>query len=264
MVSSDDGIHVPIERLLEAIDEQTLLVPVSHVIFRSSDINDAGAICERAHRVGAHVILDTFQSLGSGVPVDVQELQVDFACGGLLKWLCGGPGTAYLYVRPDLAKKLQPRFTGWLAHENPFAFEVGPTRYTQGPYRFLNGTPNIPGMYAALPGLKILREVGMERVREKSKRQTQRLVSLADRRGWQVNAPRDPERRGGTVAIDMPNSREVSDALLKRGILVDWRPSAGVRFSPHFYNQDEEIDFAIAAVDEILASMQAAPSRQSD
>ena len=264
MVSSDDGIHVPIERLLEAIDEQTLLVPVSHVIFRSSDINDAGAICERAHRVGAHVILDTFQSLGSGVPVDVQELQVDFACGGLLKWLCGGPGTAYLYVRPDLAKKLEPRFTGWLAHENPFAFEVGPTRYTQGPYRFLNGTPNIPGMYAALPGLKILREVGTERVREKSKRQTQRLVSLADRRGWKVNAPRDPERRGGTVAIDMPNSREVCDALLKRGILVDWRPGGGVRFSPHFYNQDEEIDFAIAAVDEILASMQAAPSRQSD
>jgi kynureninase len=263
MVSSDDGIHVPIERLLEAIDEQTLLVPVSHVIFRSSDINDARAICERAHRVGAHVILDTFQSLGSGVPVDVQELQVDFACGGLLKWLCGGPGTAYLYVRPDLAKKLEPRFTGWLAHENPFAFEVGPTRYTQGPYRFLNGTPNVPGMYAALPGLKILREVGMERVREKSKRQTQRLVSLADRRGWKVNAPRDPERRGGTVAIDMPNSREVCDALLKRGILVDWRPSAGVRLSPHFYNQDEEIDFAIAAVDEILANMRAAPSRQS-
>jgi kynureninase len=263
MISSDDGIHVPIEHLLEAIDEQTLLVPVSHVIFRSSHINDARAICERAHRVGAHVILDAFQSLGSGVRVDVQELQVDFACGGLLKWLCGGPGTAYLYVRPDLSKKLEPKFTGWLAHENPFAFEVGPNRYTQGPYRFLNGTPNVPGMYAALPGLKILREAGMERIREKSKRQTQRLVSLADRRGWKVNAPRDPEQRGGTVAIDMPNSREVGDALLKRGILVDWRPKAGVRLSPHFYNQDEEIDFAIAAVDEILASMPAAPARQS-
>jgi kynureninase len=260
MVSSGDGIEVPTERLLEAIDEETLLVPVSHVIFRSSYINDARAICERAHRVGAHVVLDTFQSLGSGVRVDVQELNVDFACGGSLKWLCGGPGTSYLYVRPDLSKKLEPKFTGWLAHENPFAFEVGPIRYTQGPYRFLNGTPNVPGMYAALPGLKILREVGMERVREKSKRHTERLVSLADLRGWKVNAPRDPELRGGTIAIDMPNSRDVCEALLKRGILVDWRPNAGVRFSPHFYNQDEELDFAIAAVDEILASLDVAPS----
>jgi kynureninase len=224
------------------------------VTFRSSYINDARAICERAHRKGAHVILDTFQSLGSGVPVDVQELQVDFACGGVLKWLCGGPGTAYLYVRPDLAKRLEPKFTGWLAHENPFAFEIGPIRYTQSPYRFLNGTPNVSGMYAALPGLKILREVSMNSIREKSKRQTERLLLLADRRGWRVNAPRDPERRGGTVAMDLPNSKEVCDALLKRGILVDWRPNAGVRISPHFYNLDEEIDFAVTAVDEILAS----------
>ncbi|HEX8872783.1 MAG TPA: aminotransferase class V-fold PLP-dependent enzyme [Candidatus Acidoferrum sp.] len=255
MVPTDDGIHVPTDRLLEAIDENTLLVPVSHVIFRSSCINDARAICEKAHRVGAHVILDTFQSLGSGVPVDVRGLEVDFVCGGLLKWLCGGPGTSYLYVRPDLAQRLEPKFTGWLAHENPFGFEVGATRYTQGPYRFLNGTPNVSAMYAALPGLKILRELDMKAVREKSTRQTERLISLAGRRGWKVNAPREPERRGGTVAIDMPHSREVCDALIKRRILVDWRPGAGVRFSPHFYNRDEEIDFAIASVEEILASM---------
>lgn len=260
MVPTDDGIHVPTERLLEAIDEETLLVPVSHVIFRSSYINDARAICEKAHRVGAHVILDTFQSLGSGVEVDVQELDVDFACGGVLKWLCGGPGTAYLYVLPDLARTLEPKFTGWLAHENPFGFEIGPIRYTQGPYRFLNGTPNVAAMYAAIPGLKILREAGMKSVREKSKRQTERLVSLADRYGWKVNAPRDPERRGGTVAIAMPNSKEVCEMLLKRDILVDWRPNAGVRISPHFYNQDEELDFAIAAVNEILGSMRVTAS----
>jgi len=255
MVPTDDGVHVPTERLLEAIDEETLLVPVSHVIFRSSYINDARAICEKARRVGAHVILDTFQSLGSGVPVDVQELNVDFACGGVLKWLCGGPGTAYLYVRPDLAQRLEPKFTGWLAHENPFGFEIGPTRYTQGPYRFINGTPNVAAMYGALPGLKILREVGMKNIREKSKRQTERLVALADRNGWKVSAPRDPERRGGTVAIEMPNSKEVCEMLLKRNILVDWRPNAGVRMSPHFYNRDEELDFAIEAVNEILGSM---------
>jgi kynureninase len=254
MVRAANGIEVPTDRLLDAINEETLIVPVSHVIFRSSYINDAQAICEKAHRVGAHVILDTFQSLGSGVPVDVQALNVDFACGGVLKWLCGGPGTAYLYVRPDLARKLEPKFTGWLAHENPFAFEIGPTRYTQGPYRFLNGTPNIPALYAALPGLKILRGLDMAAVREKSKRLTAGIISLAERRGWRVSAPRDPERRGGTVAVDMPHSKEVCAQLLDRGILVDWRPGAGVRISPHFYNKDEEIDFAFAAVDDILHS----------
>ena len=252
MVQTDNGIEVAIERLLDAIDEETLLVPVSHVIFRSSYINDAKAICEKARRVGAHVVLDAFQSLGSGVGVDVQALHVDFVCGGVLKWLCGGPGTAYLYVRPDLAAKLEPKFTGWLAHENPFAFEVGPMRYTQGPYRFLNGTPNIPALYAAAPGLKILRELDMAAVRGKSRRLTARIVSLADQRGWPVSAPRDPERRGGTVAVDMPDSKEVCRELLKRDILVDWRPGAGVRISPHFYNTDSEIDAAFSAVDAIL------------
>jgi kynureninase len=260
MVKTDDGIEVPTERLLDAIDEETLLVPVSHVIFRSSYINDAEAICEKAHRVGAHVILDTFQSLGSGVPVDVQKLNVDFACGGVLKWLCGGPGTAYLYVRPDLARELEPKFTGWLAHDNPFGFEIGATHYTHGPYRFMNGTPNVPGLYAARPGLKILRELDMNQVREKSKRLTARIISLAEQRGWRISAPRDPSRRGGTVAVDMPNSKEVCAELLKRDILVDWRPGAGVRMSPHFYNEDDEIDFAMAAVDEILRSMPRAPS----
>lgn len=251
MVKSDDGVTVPTERLLDAIDEQTLVVPVSHVIFRSSFINDAQAIIEKAHKVGAYVVLDTFQSLGS-VPVDVQELNVDFACGGVLKWLCGGPGVAYLYVRPDLGKKLEPRFTGWTAHQQPFDFETGPIRYTDPPYRFMNGTPHIPSLEAARPGLRIISEVGVEKIREKSKRQTARLIALADQRGWRVNTPRDPELRGGAVSIDMPDSQEICGELLKREILVDWRPKAGVRFSPHFYTKDEELDAAIATVEEIL------------
>ena len=251
MVKTDDGIHVPTERLLEAIDETTLLVPVSHVIFRSAYINDARAIVEHAHKVGAHVLLDTFQSLGT-VPVDVRELEVDFACGGVLKWLCGGPGTAYLYIRPDLGRKLEPKYTGWIAHENPFAFEVGPIRYGEPPYRFMNGTPNIPALETAGPGLRIVSEVGVKKIREKSTRQTTRLIELADQHGWRVNTPRDPQRRGGTVSIDMPNSEEVCAELLKRDILVDWRPNAGVRFSPHFYNSDAELEAGIAAVEEIL------------
>jgi kynureninase len=251
MVKTDDGITVPLDRLLDAIDEQTLLVPVSHVIFRRSYIQDAKAIIDKAHRVGARVILDTFQSLGT-VPVDVQELNVDFACGGVLKWLCGGPGVGYLYVHPDLGKTLQPNFTGWFAHQNSFGFEVGPTRYADPPYRFMNGTSHIPALEAARPGLKIIAEVGIRRIREKSKRQTSQLIAMAEQRGWRVNSPRNPELRGGTVSIDMPDAEQVCRELLNRDIMVDYRPKAGVRMAPHFYNKDEELGIAIAAVEEIL------------
>jgi len=251
MVKTDDGVTVPLERLLDAIDESTLLVPVSHVIFRSAYINDARAIIEKAHKVGARVVLDTFQSLGC-VPVDVQALNVDFACGGVLKWLCGGPGVGYLYVRPDLGKQLEPKLTGWFAHQDPFAFEVGPIRYTNPPFRFMNGTSHIPALEAARPGLKIITQVGVPRIREKSVRQTARLIELADHHGWRVNTPRDSRKRGGTVSIDFPDSQEVCRELLKREILVDWRPQAGVRMSPHFYNTDEELETAIATVEEIL------------
>jgi len=256
-----DGVHVPLGPLFDAIDEETLLVPVSHVSFRSAYLQDAPAIIEKAHRMGARVLLDVYHSAGT-IPLDVQALNVDFATGGVLKWLCGGPGVGYLYVRPDLAPKLQPSFTGWHAHENPFGFEVGPIRYSEGPCRFMNGTLHVPALYAARPGLKIIREVGVERIRRKSKRQTAKLISLAEERGWRVNTPRDPERRGGTVSIAMPNSQQVAAELIKRNILVDWRPNAGVRFAPHFYNQDEELELAIGAVDEILADM-AAPARKS-
>ena len=251
MVKTDDGITVPLERLLDAIDEQTLIVPISHVIFRSAYIQDAKAIVEKAHKVGAHVVLDTFQSLGT-VPVDVQNLDVDFACGGVLKWLCGGPGVAYLYVRPDLGKRLEPKFTGWSAHQNPFGFEIGPTRYAEPPFRFMNGTPHIPSLEAAGPGLKVITEVGIKRIREKSQRQTSHLITLAEKRGWQINSPRDAAQRGGTVSINMPDAEQVCRELLKRDILVDYRPKAGVRMAPHFYNKDEELETAIAAVDEIL------------
>lgn len=256
MVPTDDGITVPTERLLDAIDEETLLVPISHVVFRSAYINDAAAVVKKAHAVGAHVVLDTFQSLGT-VPVDVQRLGVDFACGGVLKWLCGGPGTAYLYVRPDLGRTLEPTFTGWFAHENPFGFEVGATRYTSSAYRFMTGTTSIPALEAAGPGLRIVTEAGIDRIRTKSKRQTARLIDLADGRGWRVNTPRDPDKRGGTVSIDMPHSEQVCRELLKRDILVDWRPKAGVRMSPHFYTLDEELATAIETVEEAVRALPA-------
>lgn len=251
MVPNDDAIHVNAERLLDAIDDETLIVPTSHVIFRSAFIQNVPAIVEKAHSFGAYVLLDSFQALGT-VPFDVQRLNVDFCTGGVLKWLCGGPGTAYLYVRPDLAKKLEPGFTGWMGHRNPFGFEIGPNQYTDSIYRFTQGTPNIPALHVARPGLRIIGEAGIDNIREKSRRQTALLIEMADRRGWRVNSPRDAERRGGTVSIDMPNAQLVCEELLKRDVLVDYRPKAGVRFSPHFYNSDEELAEAIEAVDEIL------------
>jgi kynureninase len=253
IVKSADGIRIPLEQVLAAIDEQTLLVPISYVLFRSSCIVDARAIIERAHRVGAHVVLDLFQAAGTA-PVNVRELGADFAVGGVLKWLCGGPGVAYLYVRPDLRAKLQPTLTGWLAHKRPFDFEVGPIDRRDDAFRYLNGTPHIPALYACQPGLEIITQVGVERIRAKSMRQTQRILDGAQARGWRVNTPADPAERAGTVSVDCPHAREVTCELLARDILVDFRPKAGIRLSPHFYNRDDEIDFALAQVEEILAT----------
>ncbi len=254
MVPNDDTIHVNTERLLDAIDEETLIVPISHVIFRSAFIQDVEAIVEKAHSVGAYVLLDSFQATGT-LPFDVQKLNVDFCTGGVLKWLCGGPGTGYLYVRPDLQQKLEPAFTGWIGHENPFGFEIGPIRYSPTIYRFTQGTPNIPALKVAQPGLKIIKEVGVPNIRQKSKCQTAMLMDLAAQHGWRVNTPMNPDQRAGTVSIDMPNAPQVCAELLKRDILVDYRPKAGVRFSPHFYNTDEEINRAITTVEEILTEM---------
>jgi kynureninase len=251
IIQSRDSLHVPTEEFLRAIDRNTLLVPISQVLFRSATIVDARAIIERAHRVGAHVVLDLFQAAGT-IPVDVAGLGVDFATGGVLKWLCGGPGVGYLYVRPDLRKKLKPAITGWMAHQRPFNFEVGAVDRREDSFRFLNGTPHIPALYACQPGLEILQKVGMESIRAKSMRQTARLVEGALAHGWRVNTPTDAAERAGTVSVDCPHAHEVATELLERKIMVDYRPKAGVRLSPHFYNRDEEIDFALEQLAEIL------------
>ena len=252
LIPSDDAVTIDTQRVIDAIDDRTLLVPMSHVLFRSSYIMDAKAIIEKAHRVGALVVLDVFQSLGS-VPVDVIDLNVDFAVGGCLKWLCGGPGACFLYVRPDLQPNLRPRFTGWSAHREPFAFDIGEIDLTSGSYRFMNGTANVPALYTCRAGLEIVTEIGIDRIRERSAHMTARLIALADGRGWTVNATRDPSRRAGTVAVVMPRALEITTALKRRNILVDYRPNAGIRMSPHFYNTDDEIDFAIGQIDEIVS-----------
>ncbi len=251
VVPAENAVRFDLEKLLAAIDETTLLVPISLVLFRSSYIVDARAIIERAHRVGAHVILDAFQATGT-IPLNVRSLGVDFAVGGVLKWLCGGPGVAYLYVREDLRAKLKPSLTGWIAHRRPFAFETGAIDPREDSFRYLNGTPHIPALFACQPGLEILNQVGIHAIREKSIRMTGRLIEGAKSRGWKVNTPENPAERAGTVSVECPHAYEVCQELLAREILVDYRPKAGVRISPHFYNREEECDFTIAQMEEIL------------
>jgi len=248
-VKSDDGITVPLERLLSAIDDETLLVPISHVLFKSAFLQNAKAITDRAHEVGAMVVLDTYQSAGT-VPFSVKDLQVDFATGGSVKWLCGGPGAGYLYVRPDLIERLKPKTTGWMAHEQPFAFE-SELRYAPNITRFLHGSPAIPALYAAQSGYEIINEIGVERIREKSVRQTERLISLAQEAGFRVTSPKDPAQRGGTITVGDDNAAQITKELIRREFIVDYRPGAGVRISPHFYTKDEELELVIAEMKKI-------------
>ena len=246
-VPSDDGITVPTERMLAAIDEETLLVPISHVLFKSAYIQDAQAIARRAAEVGAHVILDCYQSAGT-VPFSLEALGVSFAVGGSVKWLCGGPGSGWLYVRPDLIDRFEPKVTGWAAHAEPFAFEPGSIRYATGIRRWLHGSPAVVAIQASQASYELIAEVGVERIREKSKALTARIIEQALARGWTVNAPMDPEVRGGAVALDVPQGLAVAQELGRRDFLVDYRPGAGIRIAPHFYTKAEECD---ATVDEI-------------
>jgi kynureninase len=236
--------------IVEAIDERTLLVPISHVLFRTGEIQEVEPIVRRAHETGAHVILDCYQSAGI-VPLDVTALTVDFAVGGSVKWLCGGPGNGWLYVRPDLVERLEPTTTGWQAHERPFAFEEE-MEFARGVARFLTGTPNVPAHYAATAGYDLVEEVGVERVRANSLRQTQLLIALADEAGFEIRSPRDPARRGGTVTVYVPDFAAVHAELTERQILCDFRPDAGLRLGPHFFTSDDELRYVVAQIEEIL------------
>nr|HMQ22428.1 aminotransferase class V-fold PLP-dependent enzyme [Planctomycetota bacterium] len=252
-VPSPDGIHVPLDALLEAIDEETALVPVSHVLFRSAFIQDARAIVEKARSVGAIVLLDVFQSVGT-VPLALSDWGVHAAVGGALKFLCGGPGNVFLYVDPELTKKLTPAFTGWMAHKRPFDFDPGPQDLRSDGWRFLHGTPNVPALYAGREGIRILGQVGIDRVRTHSMKQTARIVELATSHGYTVNAPLNPAERGGTIAVEVPHGYEVCQELLARDYVVDYRPGAGIRIAPHFYTLDSECDAVVGQIAEIIES----------
>jgi kynureninase len=246
VVASDDA------GVVEAIDERTLLVPVTHVLFRTGEIQDVKAIVARAHEVGALVVLDAYQSVGT-VPLDVTALGVDFAVGGSVKWLCGGPGAGWLYVRPDLAATLEPALTGWYGHARPFAFEPEQD-YAEGAARFLAGTPNVPALYAATAGYDVIEEIGVERIRARSVEQTTLLIELLEAAGFDPGSPREPELRGGTVVVKTPEFEAVNAELAARGVLVDSRPETGLRLGPHFFNTDDELGFTVEQIAEISRS----------
>ena len=246
----DDPLVFSAQALLQAINERTMLVVVSQVLFRTAELVDLRPIVERAHSFGALVVLDAYQSLGS-VPFDVTALDVDFLIGGSVKWLCGGPGAGYLYAHPRLIENLQPRDAGWFSHARPFAFEPPPIEYAAGIARFTGWTPNIPGYYQAREGYKIIREVGVETIREKARRQTQIIFDGAKERGFTVNSPEAFERRGNHVTIDFPGAEQVKAELIRRGFVIDYRPGAGIRVAPHFYTDDGECTAILEEIDSI-------------
>ena len=250
-VKSPDAMRTDLDALLDAIDERTVLVPLSYVLFKSAYIQKAAAVIEKAHRVGARVILDLYQAAGT-VPLAVESLGAEFAVGGSVKWLCGGPGAGYLYVRPDLANELKPGIVGWAAHAQPFEFMTGEILYAGNPERFQSGTPNVPSIYSARAGYEIVGEIGVPAIRAKSLRLTRRLMDLAAESGYRVNTPPLDDERGGAVIIDVPNGKAVADELIRREVIIDYRPGAGIRMAPHFYNTIEEIEHAMAMLDEIV------------
>jgi kynureninase len=251
IVNAKDGITVPLEQLLEAIDEETCLVALSHTSYRSSSRIDAAAVVERAHTKGALVLLDVYQSAGV-LKLEAADWQVDFLIGGTIKWLCGGPACGYLYVRPELQRDLRPRLTGWVAHDAPFAFAPPPMRYAGSVRRFAQGTPSIPALYSALPGLQMTEAAGVEQIAAESVRRTEWMIEFALARGWKVNTPREPNKRGGSVMIGVDDGPAMVERLAERKVFVDCRPGAGLRISPHFFNTDEEVEVAMNTLAELM------------
>jgi kynureninase len=253
-VPAPDPVRLDLQRLLDAIDERTVLVPLSLVLFKSGFITDARAVIEKAHRVGAYVILDVYQAAGA-VPIDLTGWGADFAVGGSVKWLCGGPGAGYLYVRPDLAAQIRPGIAGWAAHESPFEFATGAIRPAANPERFQSGTPNIPALYSARAGYEIVAEIGVPAIRARSLQLTRLILDRAAAAGYRVNTPLLDDERGGSVVLDLPDAAVVADELTRRNVIVDYRPGAGIRMAPHFYNTAHEIDRAMTTLGELVAGV---------
>jgi len=250
LVPSKDGTTIDVDAMCAAIDERTLVVPISHVVFSSAYIQDVKKIAARAREVGAHVVLDCYQSIGT-VPLDVVDLGVSFACGGSVKYVCGGPGAAWLYVRADLIEQFTPRVTGWFGNEAPFAFTMPAQTYADNIWRYMGGTPAIAALYQARAGQRIIGEIGVRKIREKSLVMTQACIDWVDELGMKLNSPRAAEQRGGSVVFDFVGAADVCRELNRRKFFCDHRPGAGIRIAPHFYTKRDEIDLLFAELKKI-------------
>src|SRR6185436_16258855 len=212
VVPSSDGISVPLDKILDAIDEKTALVALAHTSYRSSYRVNAKAIVDHAHEKGALVLLDVYQSAGV-VDLEAEKWKVDFLIGGTIKWLCGGPACGYLYVRPDLQRDLRPRLTGWVAHAAHFEFAHAPMRYARSVRRFAQGTPSIPALYSAIPGLELIQSVGLEQIVTESRRRTRRIIEFGQEHGWKINTPLPETDRGGSVMIGVADGPRMVERL---------------------------------------------------
>ncbi len=258
LVTSDDGISVDASKYCEAIDEQTKLVALSHVYFRSGALQDIKTIIDHAHSVGALVMVDSYQAAGV-VPIDVKALNADILASGVLKWLCGGPGAAFMYVRRDLQESFKPAIRGWLADKEPFEFHMPDVNFANGMHRFLTSSIQVPCLHTARPALRMFNEIGMLAIREKSLQLTDRIFKCADEYGFVVNSPREHTKRGGAMTVDPVGTRtdakksakEVCDELIRRRFVVDYRPPFGIRVAPHFYNTLDEVDAVMQEMDKI-------------
>jgi len=251
VVPDDDGITIPTERICAAITERTAVVVLSHAYYESGALIDVAPIVARAHTMGALVVLDSYQTAGT-VPFDVVALDVDIVVGGSHKWLCGGPGCGYIYVKPGLQENFAPLVTGWWAHRDPFAFAAAPMVYAAGPARWATGTPTIPGYVVARAGHDLIRAIGVDAIRAYNGRLTNRIIAFAHERGWRVKTPLDPAQRTGWIGIDLPDAARVQARLLERRIIVDHRPRCGLRVGPHFYTTDEDLQTLFDALDAIV------------
>ncbi len=248
IVGSDDGRTIPTERIVAAITERTAIAVLSHAYYVSGAIADVRAIQAHCRSVGALLCVDAYQTTGV-YPYDVTEWDLDLVTGGSHKWLCGGPGCAWIYVKPSLLERFRPAITGWMAHARPFAFEAAPMVHAPTMYRFGNGTPSIPGYMAARPGHKMIASLGIARIREHNVRLTDKLAGMALERGLRVNTPLEAKRRTGWIGIDFDGSERACRELVAQRVFVDYRPGCGVRVGPHFYTGEQEIDAFFKALD---------------
>jgi selenocysteine lyase/cysteine desulfurase len=243
VLDSPDGVSVPPEAFEDAVDERTALVATSHVYYTTGAIQDVAALARLAHRHGALCLIDAYQSTGQ-IPVDARELEIDILVTGALKWLLGGQGLAFLYVRRELVERLVPAAVGWFGVEDQFAFDPRAVKLRHGARRFEQGTPSVPTIYTARAGLALVQEVGVDRIRRRVSSLTEDLVARARRAGLRVRCAARAEERSGIVMVEHPDPAAAVARLRAAGVIADHRPGA-VRLSPHFYNTTEDGEAAV-------------------